>query len=627
MALTSDALEFRYGVASGYLDSQSDPDQSLGGYVSKTLYGIQSAVTSAGSTSLFTDSAQIDDKPASPDPRTPLVDSDDYVSSGDLVHWYRPAYGDPATDMGLDYATAGTPRNLNTVLNLDASDISSEQPGQFDQQRYSVDFDGASDETIKQNSAVTFGIANAWSISVWVRPDTIGVFYSRCVRLGASANSEGTNEISIMRYSNSLQVRIADATVAADRKDHLFAGFFVVDTWVHIVVTWNGSSLLVYKNGSLVSPDVVLENDSVTQTDAAKYMLISGLRATFADPQEEWEGQIHSVCIWDSVLTAAEIADLVDFGDGVGDPVLDHTGKWMVFLTGSNAMDSRKIIYHDNTTGVMGFAPVWGTAPSVSDIFRIAGPNDLFDIITASQCAEGGVDYRHLRMWNNTGVLVSDVRLYLVQLEGEGFELEIAAGNLGKGANPIASIATDEDEPDIRDNSGIDAFTSTIPQSWRKPDDYESARETPWSSSGFSFNIGQNFGIWLKRTSPVLHKRIDGAAWLLVMEETGGTKTAVPIVFDAAGFNPTFTLEIDRKPRTFGGAHVTTRVVDDQIGQPVPDESVTIAITTGPGILNTDTQPLDTDVNGEAGGVYISPEDDAQAGNSVTITATLGGDP
>jgi hypothetical protein len=624
MALTGDAFYFFY-TASSYLAAQPDPDASLGGYRSKTRPETESAVTSAGSTAIFTDTAQIDDAPASPDYRTPLVNSGNYTSSGDLVHWYRLAVDD--TDMGKDYATAGTPRDLDQ-FNLDSSDLSSEQPGMMDQQRKSVDFDGASNETIKiWSSPATFGIADEWSISAWVRPDDTSAGTYRFFRMSQTAASQGLNEIAFWRDGTTLEVQIADNTTIADRKHYQYNSFFALDTWVHVMVTWDGTNLLVYKNGSVVSVDTTTEDDSVTQSDGSRYFLISGRRWNFADPQDEWEGQIHSVCIWDVELGSSAISDLSGFGDGVGAAggPLDHVGKWFVFVTGNNAIDARKCIYHDNTTGVMGFAPVWGTAPAVGEIYRISGPGHLFDDVTAAQCAAGHIDHRCLFLYNGTGVTLTDIRLYLLPLDDNGVELEVVAGNLQKGTNPVGSIAVDTDEPDLDDNLGADAFTSSIPQRFKQLPNYAAAINTPDPGTFDLVNLG-SLPLWLRRTVPALHKRVDSSAWLLVAEETGGTKTAMVITHDVLGFTASFTGELDRIPRTFGGGRFTATVVDATIGLPIEDESVTIVISSGPGTLNSESQPLDTDVNGEAFAIYISPEDDAQAGNSVTITATLGGD-
>jgi len=625
MALTGDELRFHYTVASGYEDPQADPDQSLGGYRSEDfIQEREGDVTTAGTTFVFTDSKQINLKPVSPDSRTPLVNSDDYASASTFVHWYRPGYGDADTEMGIDHATAGTPRDISLQRSLDSSDLSSEQPGQFDQQRESVTFTGAAgNQQIRQSPAVSWGIANAWSIFAWVRPTSTAAGTFRIFRMGPSATQEWSYEITFWRDGTTLHVRIAGST-STTQIYQTYNSFFALDTWVYIVVTWNGTTLQVYKDGSPVSWDTQPDNDSVTQIDSTRYFSISGLRMNYTDPLEEWEGQIHSVGMWSSTLAAAEVADLVDFGDGEGDPALDHTGKWLVFITGANAVDARKIIYHDNTTGEMGFKVPWGTAPVIGEIFRISGARHLFDDVTAQQCAEGHVDYRGISFYNTTGGSLTDVRFYIIPLDPGTTGLDIACGNAQIGASDMDTISPDTQEPNLVTDS---AFSSTRPQSFRRPDDYASGKDAPASGTSFSLANFFHSNIWIRRTTPALSKRKDSAAWLLVMEETGGTKTAVPIVYDVLGYDVAFSLDLDRIPRTFGGSRVTARVADDTLGQAAQDESVTIEIDSGPGTLVSETQPLDTDVNGEAFAIYHSPEDDAEAGNSVTITSTFWGDP
>ncbi len=621
MALNGQDFAFHLSVASGHLDAQPDPDQSLGGYQSVTrAEKREGAVTTQVSDFVFTDTSQIDDKPVSPDPRTPLADSDDYSSSSDLVHWYRLSVDD--ADMGKDYATAGTPIDLTQSSNLDGTDVVALQPGQFDQQRNSVVFAQADDDTVRKTSTSVYGLANAWSVGIWLRSTSGAAGIHRCFRLDRTATSQGLDEITIYRDGGFLHVEISDDTTAVDRIHHVYSSP-IINTWTHYVLTWDGATLQLYKDGSPLAPSFTTENDSVTQSDSARYLLISGLRATFVDPFEEWEGQIHSVAMWDSVLTAAEIADLTDFGDGPGEPVLDHVGKWVAFVTGNNAVDARQVIYHDNTTGDIGVFPAWSSTPLVTEVFRVGWPLSIFDDVSVLECAGGHVDHRCLFVLNSTGVSLSDIRFYLQPLDPGSTEMEVVAGNLQKGSNPVTPSADEEDAP-FTDTTGTNGFTSNTPQRFRQGRDYAEADDTPQPS--FNLNNGFNSALWLRRTIPVLAKKFDNAAWLLVAEQDTAVKTAVPIVFNLDGFNPQLAAEFDRTPRTFGGARITATVEDADFGFPIEDEEVDIAIDSGPGTLNSDPQPLETDEDGEVRAVYLSPEDDAQAGATVVIEAKMGGD-
>jgi hypothetical protein len=321
-----------------------------------------------------------------------------------------------------------------------------------------------------------------------------------------------------------------------------------------------------------------------------------------------------------SVVSTFMFIDTAQIGGG-----LDHVGKWMVFVTGNNAVGARQILFHDNTTGEIGVAPEWGSTPQVGDDYRISEATGLFDDVSAPECAEGHVDHRCLYLLNSTSVTLTDIRFYLEPLDHSGTNMEVTAGNRSVGTDEVPVSADEEDDPDT-DSTGAGGFTTTTPQRFRSSRDYASAIEVPSTTSGWNLTNGSTSALWIRRTIPSLSKRFDDAAWLLVAEETGGVKTAVPIVFNLDGYTAQVTAAFDRTPRTFGGAHITVEVIDADFEFPIEDEDVFIAIDSGPGTLNSAAQPIDTDEDGIARAVYVSPEDDAQAGNTVVIEAKVGGD-
>lgn len=302
-----------------------------------------------------------------------------------------------------------------------------------------------------------------------------------------------------------------------------------------------------------------------------------------------------------------------------------HVGKWIVFVLGTNAIDARQILYHDTGTGDIGVSPAWGTAPAVGEVYRISGALNLFDNLSVLECVEGHIDHRCLFLYNNTGSILQDIRFYLEPLNPSGTNFEVVAGNNMKGVNPVTASADEEDNPST-DTTGASGFTTTTPQRFRAARDYDSARAVPSTTSGFNLNNLNSSALWLRRTTPELTKKMDNAAWLLVAEQNTGVKTAVPLVFDLAGYTPQLAASFDRKPRTFGGARIDISVVDASYGFPIEDEEVYVVIDTGPGTLNSAPQPLSTDADGETYAIYVGPEDEAYVGSTVTVEAKMGGD-
>jgi hypothetical protein len=349
----------------------------------------------------------------------------------------------------------------------------------------------------------------------------------------------------------------------------------------------------------------------------------SGYLAAQSDPNQSLGGYRSSTRVDELESTVTTQVSVFVFRDSTQTGV-SHVGKWVVFVTGNNAIDARRIIHHDTAIGDIGVSPAWGNAPLVAEVYRISGAANLFDDVDAQECSGGHVDHRMVYLLNSTGVPLNDGRCYLLPLDPYDTNMELACGNGSKGANQVTPTFDEEEAPDL-DTLGITGFTASKPQRFRAARDYVTAEEVPYNIINFVNNGG--YPIWIRRTIPALTKRADDAAWLLVVEQDTGVKTAVPIVFNTTGYTPQLAASFDRTPRTFGGARIEMSVVDADFGFAIEDEEIYAAIDTGPGTLNSAPQPLETDEDGEAYAVYISPEDDGQAGATVSIEVKMGGDP
>src|SRR3990172_6185130 len=257
-----------------------DPNSSLGGFRARQTINIQSTLTAA-MTQLGTlvDSTQVQAVPAGPIVYTsPNEDSGTYRSSANLVAWYRPSvnpYNDGTASavmspgMGFNYAGGAAWNEVDldsawpttaSALGLTIADVDvAQQPGHFDDQRGSVYFNSTgtgNNQGLRATALNPLGMANAWSIFTWVRPDSIGAITSTILHIGAGNGiTPGVNGIKIRRNTATLRVVIVDQTTATNTKDYTYNGFFAANTWVSIGVTWDGTTLSVYKNGTLVAPD------------------------------------------------------------------------------------------------------------------------------------------------------------------------------------------------------------------------------------------------------------------------------------------------------------------------------------------------------------------------------------
>ncbi len=84
---------------------------------------------------------------------------------------------------------------------------------------------------------------------------------------------------------------------------------FELDVWTHIVVTFDGLNIKLYKDGIL------------TETWAIPGMPITGI-LIIGDPQSAWDGEIDDIRIYNRVLSETEIQELYDWPGGVDVPWL-----------------------------------------------------------------------------------------------------------------------------------------------------------------------------------------------------------------------------------------------------------------------------------------------------------------
>jgi len=616
----------RYGV---------EPAQSLGGYACSrnpyAEYQLSGGMTDKNA--IVSLPLYEEDSVPSPASSTPLVNSGAYTAAANLIHWYRLAH--VVDSPGSDWIFAN-PLDFPTLRGgLTGLDRSKEQPGIFNRQRKSLSFDGTNDAVVR-NTIAAFGIVNAWTIGVWARTTTVAAGNGVIFELNTNGfNNDSTNMILVRRESSNLFVRISDATTTADQKELLFNSFFSTNTWYHVAVRWDGTTLSVFKNGILQTPSSTPENDSVTQTNVSRGACIGGAGYTLATPADRWTGQIHSLAIWDAALNDANCAAIAGLGDGDNADNHSHVGKWVVFVTGANANEAREIISHDKVNGKLVFTHEFSNLGSSGDYYRFCSWTSLWDDgPSTTDSINGQVDHRMIFFTQSTGESLLNVRYILTPLNGSSI-LEYAPShrNLISGASFVTAISVDTDLPDLTTFTG-NSF-STQPAMWVRPADYATA-ELSFDVGTVTSNPTGYRPIWLRRTTLPATQPMRAEAWLFTLEAANGSITPGPhrssfvVVSKPLGFTPNLTVSLDRVPRINGGANITGLVTDAVSGLPAQGASFLpfVLVAPSPGSI---TQPANNnfvaDASGQIYGTYTASTDEADAGANVTIQARIAGEP
>lgn len=161
------------------------------------------------------------------------------------------------------------------------------------------------------------GIANTWSISIWCKTNTDGTLDTLAAFMPSPSTFNGIR-IDRRPVGEGWGITLWDSAAGLFKDWRLDE--LDVNSWVLLTFTWNGSALHFYKNGVNRSGDVT------KSTDGAGTM-VDGNRATAFGADglggASFSGRLHSFAIWNSVLTANEIADLYNGGNGDADLRVD----------------------------------------------------------------------------------------------------------------------------------------------------------------------------------------------------------------------------------------------------------------------------------------------------------------
>lgn len=244
------------------------------------------------------------------------ANSGDYVSSAALQHWWR--LGHNSLDIGAD-SGKGTAIDVGAdASNITAVDIEADAPDSvlFVPDMYCLDLDGSTEKVANWDEQ-SFGFGNTWTIATWIKPQS-GSFTQESrvfsIRRGPAAlNNFAVLDIRGQQANDPLRVILEDSAGTLF-KNYEWDSLLTQDAWGLLVVTWNGTDLKLYHNGTLTPATLSGTDNAGTMADDPNHIVTIGGSTTAG--VRNYDGRIHSVGLWDSVLTSGEQAVLYNSGDG-----------------------------------------------------------------------------------------------------------------------------------------------------------------------------------------------------------------------------------------------------------------------------------------------------------------------
>jgi hypothetical protein len=170
-------------------------------------------------------------------------------------------------------------------------------------------FASASSEYLSR-TAQAWGFGNAWSVSLWYK-QSAAASSKTIFQFGSNmANSTGRNSAFKMVSD---YVYIADSSAAIFKH---YQGIPTSTNWTHAVMTWDGTTLKVYSNGSDITGSLTKTMDNAgTMADDSRILQIGAARN--ATQEEFFDGAVDSFGIWARALSAGDATTLYNSGNGV----------------------------------------------------------------------------------------------------------------------------------------------------------------------------------------------------------------------------------------------------------------------------------------------------------------------
>jgi len=154
---------------------------------------------------------------------------------------------------------------------------------------------------------------NAFTISMWVKP-AVADFSNN--ELFAYAPSSGSANIVKCEGTATDEARFIIFDSAGNfRKDYRSnTNIFAQNTWTYFTATWDGTTLLLYANGSVLSPTKTID-DGATLTSTSRYFGL-GIEAPSALIGNKLDAMLDEVGIWSRALSSTEVNELYNSGNG-----------------------------------------------------------------------------------------------------------------------------------------------------------------------------------------------------------------------------------------------------------------------------------------------------------------------
>lgn len=292
-----------------------------------------------------------------------------------------------------------------------------------------------------------------------------------------------------------------------------------------------------------------------------------------------------------------------------------YTGFFYVRSGNAGGFATRIIANEGGAPGWIRLLDPMPTSASIGDnvwSFRETQSTMPFGLSTAAECATGFVHHAGIYVLNS-GSSLNNARIYLEELLPGPVVHEIAVASRPTTVYTLPVIANESVAPDL--SSMLTSLGSGH---------FSKATVNNPNPGLFAVAGSSEYGLWIRKTSPVNHPHLEHAAVALVLEDqVAGVTSKVVLTWSSDGFTPVLTLEPSPSIYVGGGARYRAELRNAEFGAPVEGEHIDVVATAlANGAFTAPADPSETDENGRVEGTYIASENPADAGSSITVEAT-----
>ncbi len=187
----------------------------------------------------------------------------------------------------------------------------------FEPHDESISFDGST-EVMGNANFNTLGVANTWSLMIWMRRSSASPGQISITRIFSSGFAAG-NDNAIRVESRGNTAGNALTVVTTNPAGGVIKNFryedasvvFTYDVWHQLILIWDGTDLSLYEDG--VNRDAFaskINDNAGTMTDTARDVFFGRLTD---DTGIHWPGFLHTVALWDVDITSA-VAEIYNGG-------------------------------------------------------------------------------------------------------------------------------------------------------------------------------------------------------------------------------------------------------------------------------------------------------------------------